>query len=150
MKVIDANGLILGRLASKVAKQLLLEDKKIYIINAEKAVISGSRATILKEYKETRERGATEFGPYFPKRPDRILKRTIRGMLPYKRARGRDAMSRLKVYVGVPYELKSAEVVTIEDADRKFLSSNKHIELGEVSQKMGSKFKKVSPHGQSS
>jgi len=44
MKVIDAKGLILGRLASKVAKQLLLEDKKIYVVNAEKAVISGSRA----------------------------------------------------------------------------------------------------------
>lgn len=140
MTVIDANGLILGRLASIVAKQLLSGDEKIYIVNAEKAIISGSRATTLKDYRETRERGATEFGPYFPKRPDRILKRTIRGMLPYKRARGRDAMSRLKVYVGVPSELKSAETTTIAHADMKLLSSSKYIELGEVSQKMGSKF----------
>ncbi len=81
-----------------------------------------------------------EFGPYFPKRPDRILKRTIRGMLPYKRARGRDAMSRLKVYVGVPFELKGTETITIADADMRLLSSSKYIELGEVSQKMGSKF----------
>jgi large subunit ribosomal protein L13 len=140
MTVIDANGLILGRLASTVAKQLLSGDDEIFIINAEKAVISGSKATTLKEYRETRERGATEFGPYFPKRPDRILKRTIRGMLPYKRARGRDAMSRLKVYVGVPYEFKGAETITIPDADMRLLSSNKYVELGEVSQKMGSKF----------
>src|SRR5665647_3512969 len=84
MTVIDANGLILGRLASTVAKQLLSGDDKIYIVNAEKAIISGSKAATLREYRETRERGATEFGPYFPKRPDRILKRTIRGMLPYK------------------------------------------------------------------
>lgn len=140
MTVIDANGLILGRLASKVAKQLLSGDEEIYIVNAEKAVISGSRATTLKEYRGTRERGATEFGPYFPKRPERILKRTIRGMLPYKRARGRDAMSRLKVYVGVPSELKGAETITIADADMKLLSSSKYIELGEVSQKLGSKF----------
>ena len=140
MTVIDANGLILGRLASIVAKQLLSGDEKIYIVNAEKAIISGSRATTLKDYRETRERGATEFGPYFPKRPDRILKRTIRGMLPYKRARGRDAMYRLKVYVGVPSELKSAETTTIAHADMKLLSSSKYIELGEVSQKMGSKF----------
>ena len=140
MTVIDANGLILGRLASTVAKQLLSGDEEIYIVNAEKAVISGSRATTLKEYRETRERGTMEFGPYFPKRPERILKRTIRGMLPYKRARGRDAMSRLKVYVGVPSELKSAETITIADADMRQLSSSKYIELGEVSQKMGSKF----------
>jgi len=140
MTVIDAKGLILGRLASTVAKQLLSGDDEIHIVNAEKAVISGSRATTLKDYRETRERGATEFGPYFPKRPDRILKRTVRGMLPYKRTRGRDAMSRLKVYVGVPYELKGAELITIEEADMRRLSSSKYIELGEVSQKMGSKF----------
>ena len=140
MTVIDANGLIMGRLASTVAKQLLSGDDEIYIVNAEKAVISGSRATTLKDYRETRERGATEFGPYFPKRPDRILKRTVRGMLPYKRAKGRDAMSRLKVYVGVPSELKGAETITIADADMRLLSSSKYIELGEVSQKLGSKF----------
>jgi large subunit ribosomal protein L13 len=140
MTVIDANGLIMGRLASSVAKQLLSGDEKVYIINAEKAIISGSRAATLREYRETRERGTREFGPHFPKRPDRILKRTIRGMLPYKRARGRDAMSRLKVYVGVPYELKGAETVTIADADMRLLSSSKYVELGEVSQKMGSKF----------
>ena len=136
MTVIDANGLIMGRLASTVAKQLLSGDDEIYIVNAEKAVISGSRATTLKDYRETRERGATEF----PKRPDRILKRTVRGMLPYKRAKGRDAMSRLKVYVGVPSELKGAETITIADADMRRLSSSKYIKLGEVSQKMGSKF----------
>jgi large subunit ribosomal protein L13 len=140
MAVIDANGLILGRLASTVAKRLLSGDEEIHIVNAEKAVISGSRASTLRDYRETRERGATEFGPYFPKRPDRILKRTIRGMLPYKRARGRDAMSRLKVYVGVPYEFKDADMTTIADADMKLLSSSKYIELGEVSQKIGSKF----------
>jgi large subunit ribosomal protein L13 len=61
-------------------------------------------------------------------------------MLPYKRAKGRDAMSRLKVYVGVPSELKGAETITIADADMRRLSSSKYIKLGEVSQKMGSKF----------
>jgi large subunit ribosomal protein L13 len=140
MTVIDANGLILGRLASTVAKELLSGNEKVYIVNAEKAVISGSRATTLKDYRQSQERGATEFGPYFPKRPDRILKRTIRGMLPHKKARGRDAMSRLKVYVGVPSELKDTETITIAHADMKQLSSSKYIELGEVSQKMGSKF----------
>ena len=140
MTVIDAKGLILGRLASTVAKQLLSGDEKIYIVNAEKAVVSGSKTTTLKEYRETRDRGSREFGPYFPKRPDRIMKRTIRGMLPYKRARGRDAMSRVKVYVGVPAELAGAEMITLEKANMNRLSSNKYVELGDVSLKLGGKF----------
>lgn len=140
MTVIDANGLIVGRLASIVAKQLLSGDEQIFIVNAEKAIISGSKAATLREYRETRDRGATEFGPYFPRRPDRILKRTIRGMLPYKRARGRDAMSRLKVYVGIPAELKNAEMVSLDEADMRYLSSNRYMELGEISRRLGAKF----------
>lgn len=139
MTIIDAEGLILGRLSSTVASKLLAGEK-IDIINAEKAVISGSKYTTMREYDETRERGKPEFGPYFPKRPERILKRTIRGMLPYKRARGRDAMSRLKVYVGVPAELQGKECITIENASMERLSSNKYLRLGDLSQKLGAKF----------
>ncbi len=139
MTIIDADGLIMGRLASTVAKKLLAGEK-IDIINAEKAVISGSKVTTLKEYDETLKRGKPEFGPYFPKRPDRILKRTVRGMLPYKRARGKDAMSRLKVYVGIPMELKDKESVRIAEASMDRLSSNKYLRLGDVSVKLGAKF----------
>ncbi|SFM59670.1 50S ribosomal protein L13 [Methanolobus profundi] len=139
MTIIDAEGLIMGRLASTVA-QKLLAGEQIDIINAEKAVISGSKATTLREYDETLKRGKPEFGPYFPKRPDRILKRTVRGMLPYKRARGRDAMSRLKVYVGVPMEFQDKESIKIEEANMDRLSSNKYLRLGDVSKKLGAKF----------
>ncbi|MDK2833146.1 MAG: large subunit ribosomal protein [Methanolobus sp.] len=139
MTVIDAEGLIMGRLASVVAKKLL-DGEKIDIVNADKAIISGSRASTLQEYKETITRGTREFGPYFPKRPERILKRTIRGMIPYKRVRGRDAMGRLKVYVGIPVEFRNAEIIRVAEADMNRLSSNKYLTLGEVSTKLGSKF----------
>jgi len=139
MMVIDANRLIMGRLASVVAKRLLAGEE-IAIVNAEKAVISGSKVTTIGDYKDIRSMGTREFGPYFPKRPDRILKRTVRGMLPYKRARGKDAMSRIKVHVGVPYELQGAELTTIADADMNRLSSNKYVELGEISRRLGAKF----------
>ncbi len=139
MTVIDANGLIMGRLASNVAKRLL-NGEDISIVNAEKAVISGSKITTFKEYDEIRNMGTREFGPYFPKMPDRIMKRTVRGMLPYKRARGRDAMARLRVYIGVPAELKDAELTTIEGANMTRLSSNKYVRIGDVSRKLGSKF----------
>jgi large subunit ribosomal protein L13 len=139
MTVIDAEGLIMGRLASVVAKKLL-DGETIDVLNAEKAIISGSRTTTLLEYKNSITMGTREFGPHFPKRPERILKRTIRGMLPHKRMRGRDAMGRLKVYVGMPAEFKGAEITRIAEADMNRLSSNKYLTLGDVSSKLGSKF----------
>ncbi|MGP8321361.1 MAG: 50S ribosomal protein L13 [Methanosarcinaceae archaeon] len=139
MMVINADGLIMGRLASTVAKRLLAGEE-IGIVNAEKAVISGSKVTTFKEYKEIRNMGTREFGPYFPKRPDRILKRTVRGMLPYKRLRGKEAMARLNIHVGIPSELKGVELITIENASMNRLGSNKYIRLGDISKHIGAKF----------
>lgn len=138
MTVIDANGLIMGRLASIVAKRLLAGER-IDIINAENAVVSGDRYAIFADYRHSTERGRPEYGPYFPKRPERILKRTVRGMLPYKRQRGRDAMAHLKVYVGVPAELKNAKAETIEAASMTRLSSPKYVKLGEIGKNLGAK-----------
>jgi len=78
--------LILGRLASVVASRLL-SGETIAITNAERAVVSGTKTTTYREYKEQVDKGSTESGPYFPTRPDQIMKRTIRGMLPHKRMR---------------------------------------------------------------
>jgi large subunit ribosomal protein L13 len=139
MLVIDASGLILGRLSSIVAKRLL-EGDIVSIVNAEKAVVSGSKVTTFKDYQQSRQRGIKEQGPYYPKRPDRLLKRTIRGMLPYKRQRGRDALSRLKVYVGMPKELAGEPMKELEGASMSRLSTIKYIELGELSRKLGGKF----------
>ena len=139
MVLINAQGLIVGRLSSIVAKKLL-EGEEVTIINAEKAIISGSKASTFEEYKTTVDRGTKEKGPYFPKRPDAIVKRTIRGMLPYKVQRGKDAMARLQVYIGSPAEIKADEAVTLEKASADRLSSYKYVELGELSKLLGAKF----------
>jgi len=136
MTVIDADGLILGRLASVVATKLLDGDV-IAIINAERAVISGGKVATFKEYKEQVDKGSTEHGPYHPRRADHILKRTIRGMLPYKRMRGRDAMSRLRVYLGTPNEFAGSEADTIPAASMTRLGTIKYTKLGEISKKLG-------------
>jgi len=135
MAVIDADGLILGRLASNISKRLL-SGEDVVIVNTEKSVISGSKVSILEEYKDLMSKGSKEKGPHFPKRPDRILKRTIRGMLPYKQKRGRDAYSRLRVYIGVPNELKDKPLETIKNAKATRLSA-RYIRLDELSQKLG-------------
>lgn len=137
--IIDADGLILGRLSSEVAKRLL-EGEEIIIVNAEKAIISGSKVNVFREYKEMRDKGSPEKGPYFPKMPDQILKRTVRGMLPFKKSRGREAYSRLKIYIGVPDAYKDQTLTRIEDADMKRLGSIKYIKLEELSKKLGAKW----------
>ena len=139
MVLINARGLIVGRLSSIVAKKLL-EGDEITIINAEKAVLSGAKAMSFAEYKQAVDRGTREKGPYFPKRPDAIIRRAIRGMLPYKAQRGKDAMARLRVFIGTPADIQGKEAVTLEKASVDRLSSFQYMELGELSRQLGAKF----------
>jgi len=113
--VIDANGKILGRLASFVAKRLL-EGKRVAIINAEKAIISGNPETILEKYQKRRSiegKPKPTKGPVQPRTPDRIVWKTIRGMLPMKKAKGREALRRLRVFIGVPPELRKVDILEL-------------------------------------
>jgi large subunit ribosomal protein L13 len=127
--IIDADGLILGRLASVVASRLL-HGETIAIINAERATVSGAKTTTFREYKEQMDKGSTEHGP-------RILKRTVRGMLPYKRMRGRDAMARLRVYMGTPAEFSGLKADTVPEASVTRLGTIKYSTLGELNAKLG-------------
>lgn len=137
MVVIDAENLILGRLASHCAK-LLLNGDEVTIVNAEKSVISGSKKSITDDYFQKRRVGGPRKGPYYPRMPDRILKRTIRGMIPYKKPSGKKAYSRLKVHVGIPKELKDEKLITVTGASAE--GKVKYVHLGEVSKHLGAKF----------
>ncbi len=139
MAVIDASNLILGRMASLVA-QRLLKGEEINIINAERAVISGRKDTTFERYRQYVQRGSREFGPNFPRRPEQIVARTIRGMIPHTTATGREAYSRLKVHIGVPPELSKEQAGTLDDASITRLSTANYTVLGELSKKLGSKF----------
>ncbi len=137
--IVDATGLVLGRLASVTASRLLAGEE-IQIINAEKAIITGNKVNIYSEYGQARARGHKERGPYFPRRPEMILKRTVRGMLPYKLKRGRDALSRLRIYVGVPRELKGMQVEQPEAAKMRDTNTINYVELGDLSKRLGAHF----------
>ena len=131
--VIDADGLVVGRLSTHVAKRLL-QGEEIAVVNAEKAIITGERYAILGEFQARRARGSERKGPYYPKMPDRILRRAIRGMLPQKHSRGRNALHRLEVYIGIPARLESAKPETIPDAKKLPL---RFMQLGELSKILG-------------
>ena len=129
--IIDADGAILGRLASIVAKKLLLGEKVI-VINAEKAIITGSKKRILERFREKRERGDPIKGPFYPVRPDKVFRRVVRGMLPRKKPRGREALRRLRVYIDNPQNLQGEKIgKRLEDIRCKYMR------LGEVCRLLG-------------
>ena len=137
--VIDAENLLLGRLSSIVATRALAGEE-IAIINAEKAIVSGNRAMVLNEYYTKRVRGSVEGGPFYPRRPEHLVKRTIRGMLPYKTRPGAAAFRRIKAYVGVPYELKDVQAEVLTAAHRDRLSRAHYVTVGDISTNLGAKF----------
>jgi large subunit ribosomal protein L13 len=137
--IINGDGMLLGRLASVVA-QRALAGEEIAIVNSEKAIISGSRSRVLKNYHAKRSRGSTGWGPFLPRRPDHLLKRTIRGMLPYKRPRGVDAFKRIKCYVGIPAEFTGKEMEVPEEAHMNRLNNAQFVTLGTVCTFLGAKF----------
>jgi large subunit ribosomal protein L13 len=130
--VVDARDCILGRVASEVA-QRVLDGEKVAVVNAERAVITGNEEATMEVFRKRVEVGSDR-GPYYPKRPDRIFKRSIRGMVPYKTKRGREAFENVRVYVGNPYD-EDGTVLEGTSLDR--LSNIKFTSLGEVSENLG-------------
>jgi large subunit ribosomal protein L13 len=130
--VVDARDCIMGRVASEVA-QSALDGNRVAIINAEEAVITGNEEATMDTYR-TRANLGSDSGPYYPKRPDRIFKRAVRGMLPYKQTRGREAFESVRIYVGNPHD-RDGEVLEGTSLDR--LSNIKFTSLGEISENLG-------------
>jgi len=133
--VIDASGVILGRLASIVAKRLL-NGEEIAIVNSEKALVTGKKDSLKEIYLGKREIGTSRKGPFFPRMPDRIVKRTVRGMLPYQTPRGREAYKRLKCYIGIPEEFEGKNTERIDSIKKNPLS---YITVEELSKFLGAK-----------
>lgn len=132
--VIDASDKVVGRLASRIAKELL-KGNRVTVVNAEKAVLSGNPRHLIETYTEKRERGDPYHGPFYPREPDMMLKRMVRGMLPYKRAKGRDAFKRLRVFISVPEEYNKAEFAYIRGAENNLKC--KTMSLGGLAVKLG-------------
>ncbi|MBI0583058.1 MAG: 50S ribosomal protein L13 [Methanomassiliicoccus sp.] len=136
--IINAEGHILGRLSTNVAKRLL-NGEDVIVVNAEKAIITGNRDMVFDNYTAKHNRGKQINGPFFPKRADLILKRTVRGMIPFKSPRGREVYRHLKVFVGVPKDLESAKMEKVEAATN--LWTDKYVTLGEVAEHLGSRLR---------
>jgi len=133
--IIDANGALLGRLSAATAKRLI-QGEEIAVINSEKAIISGKKFTIKNKYREKIEVGTYRKGPFFPRKPDQIVKRTIRGMISYQKPQGRAAFKRLKCYIGIPKEFEGKKFESIKEAEKHPVN---FITIEELSKSLGAK-----------
>lgn len=134
---VDANGVVVGRLATFVAKQALLGNS-VNVLNAEKALMSGSMEYNFGRYHHRiRETGQTRKGPFIPRLADRFVKRLIRGMLPYKRQRGSEAYKRIMCYLGVPAEFKDKKLVVFAPSKKEKIYAMKHVTIQALCKKLG-------------
>ncbi|RMD45952.1 50S ribosomal protein L13 [Candidatus Pacearchaeota archaeon] len=97
----DGRGAVFGRLASKVAKELL-KGKSVEVYNCGEILMSGRLDDVKKELlaKIRMGKGGSLKGPKYPRNAEKLVKRMIRGMLPWDRTRGREAYRRLRCFVG--------------------------------------------------
>ncbi|NWF97167.1 MAG: 50S ribosomal protein L13 [Candidatus Thorarchaeota archaeon] len=142
--VFDADRIILGRLAAKAARAALMGNR-VVIVNAEKAIITGDRHTVISIYKERRNIRTSykpQKGPFHHRRPDKMVRRVIRGMLPYPAPRGKAALKRVTVHIGVPKEYTEREKVILEES-RYSSPRRKCITIRDLSYELGWRSKGV-------
>jgi len=135
---VDAKDCIAGRMCSHISK-LLLKGHHVRVVNAEKSMISGNRyktIEIYKEYLEVASNTNPIHGPFHPRKPDKIITRMVRGMLPKRKSSGLTALKRLRVYISIPPELKNTKLETFEDSKIRKPASY-FITLGELSKQIG-------------
>lgn len=137
--VVDAANCIAGRMCSHVSK-LILEGNRVAIVNAEKAMLSGNnRYKTIELYKEHLEINSVTnpiHGPFHPRRPDTILSKMVRGMVPKRKSSGITAFRRLRVYIGVPEEMKGAKMESFEDSKIRKPEAY-YISVGEIAKQIG-------------
>merc|ERR1712141_776007 len=145
--VIDARGHLLGRLASIVAKTTL-QGQRIVVVRCEELNISGSfYRNKLKYLNFLRKRMNTnpKKGPYHFRAPSKIFWRTVRGMLPHKLNRGKEALARMKAFEGIPPPYDKEKRMVVPSALRvlRLKQRRKYCTVGRLSHEVGWKYQNV-------
>ena len=128
--LVDADGVVLGRLASEVAKRLRGKHKPnfaphldtgdhVIVVNASKVVLTGNKLTQKQMYRHSGYPGGLRSVPYsklMATRPDLAIEKAVKGMLPSNRL-GRAMLKKLKVYAGPEHthEAQNPQVLDLKD-----------------------------------
>ncbi len=137
MTVIDGSDMVLGRLCTNIAKRILKREV-IHVVNAEKVVVTGRETSVMPKFRvrmKISPKGNPHKGPKYSRMPDRIVKRAVRGMLPWKTPTGKSSLKNLRVHIGVPAEFVGAKMEQIEDAKNRHETG--FMTVGEISKKLG-------------
>ncbi|MBD3249532.1 50S ribosomal protein L13 [Candidatus Woesearchaeota archaeon] len=134
--IINAEDAIVGRMATVVAKKALAGEE-INIVNCEKAIITGNKRRTIEKYKQRLERGQVGKGYYVFRKPEMIVKKIIRGMLPYKQEKGLKAFKRIKCYKGVPEEFKEGKMEKVKNADMSRLNNYSFLTVEKLCKELG-------------
>lgn len=137
MKVVDGKDMVLGRLATQVAK-MALEGEEVAVVNCEDVLVVGKKKEIFSRYQQKAVRGTHSTGPFLHRGPDRIVRRTVRGMIPYKTPSGKAAFQRVMCYVGVPSDISMDKVETLKGNIHETQNLN-FVAVGEISKQLGAK-----------
>jgi large subunit ribosomal protein L13 len=132
--VVDAEGLVLGRLATEVARVLRGKHKPIFaphldtgdhviIVNAEKIVLTSDKAERKVRYRHSGYPGGLKeqrYTDFMARKPEEVVRKAVKGMLP-KNALGRHMLRKLKVYAGPthPHSAQGPQPLAIESARRE-------------------------------
>lgn len=133
--VVDADGMILGRLATEVARILRGKHKPIFtphmdtgdhviVINAEKIRVTGRKAEQKTYFKHTGYMGHDRqipFATMLAKHPDRIIEKAVYGMLPKSSLAKQSIRMKLKVYAGAthPHAAQQPVPLTLQSSEAK-------------------------------
>jgi large subunit ribosomal protein L13 len=125
--VVDAEGKVLGRLATEIARVLRGKHKPIFtphldtgdfviVINADKIELTGKKADQKTYFRHSGYMGGDKLIPFrrmLEKQPERVIELAVKGMLP-KNALGRQMRDKLKVYAGAehPHQAQSPAPLT--------------------------------------
>jgi large subunit ribosomal protein L13 len=129
--LIDADGLVLGRMATEVAVRLRGKHKPVFaphvdtgdfvvVVNASKVVLTAGKAEKEMEYRHSGYPGglkASSLGRLLALKPEEVVRRAVRGMLPRTRL-GRSQLTKLKVYAGTehPHEAQQPQILELDAA----------------------------------
>ena len=132
--VVDADGLVLGRLATEVASRLRGKHKPIFaphvdtgdhviVVNAAKVVLTADKPDKKVVYRHSGYPGGLRmrrYGELLASRPEEVVRRAVRGMLPRNRL-GRQQITKLRVYAGSdhPHQAQQPQPLDLPAARRK-------------------------------
>ncbi len=140
MILLNAHGAVFGRLASFAAKKAL-QGNEVVIVNVEKSIITGSQDDAAKRLGRKlglRAKGNPTKGPKYSRMPDRVLRRAVRGMLPFRSRRGKEALGNVKVFLSMPTQFEGKQFAALPAREESKIK--KHVELGTVCRLLGAKW----------